>query len=388
MVATPESAPALNKLLNLTKDQRATATLAIGKMSIEDQVALLCDTPLARRSEIISLLPSPETVIPLIPEAELCFTVKAIGIEDSAWILECATPEQVVACVDLDAWHGYSADRVALDRWLDVLAMSNEETFFQSIQALDAELVVLFLKHRIACIQKPDDDDDWEIPEGGQTIDDAFYIVALRDSDDLEAVLAMLRSLFVADYWTYFRMMQGVIHELDTNNEEWALRWRTGRLEDLGFPTWDRAMEIYRFIRPELRAQVPEAGEVLAVGEWHLPVWMPRLPVSRDEGPLLFRAFAQLDDSERRGTFFSFIALANRIAVADRMELSDAESTPKAIEKAADFASAGLEFVAAESGLDIADVVRRVGVQRLFSIGANLDPDRARPQKSVEPSES
>jgi hypothetical protein len=209
--------------------------------------------------------------------------------------------------------------------------------------------------------------------------------VALRESDDLEAVLAMLRSLFVADYWTYFRMMQGVIHELDTANEEWALRWRTGRLEDLGFPTWDRAMEIYRFIRPEDRAQILEPEEALSIGEWHLPVWMPRLPTSHDHAHLLFRAYAQLDPAERQQALFSFIALANRIAVADRMELSDAESTPQTLEKAAEFASAGLEFIAAESGLKISDAIRRVSVERLFTIGANLDPERARPTQSKEP---
>jgi hypothetical protein len=384
MVVTPDSAPVLRRILDLARTERATATEAIRKMAIEDQVALVCDTPLARRSDVLGLLPSPEEVIPKIPEAELCFTVKAIGIEDSAWILQCATPEQVVACVDLDAWQGNSPDRATLDRWLDSLAHSGDESYLRGIQALDPELVVLFLKHRVQCIQKPDDDDDWQVPDGSQTIDDQFFIIALRESDDLEAVLAMLHSLFVADYWTYFRMMQGVIHELDTANEEWALRWRTGRLEDLGFPTWDRAIQIYRFIRPEDRAQIPETEEVLEAGEWHLPVWMPRLPASRDHAHLLFRAFAELDPSERQGAFYSFIALANRIAVADHMELSDAESTPQTLEKAAEFASAGLEFIAAENGLEISDAVRRTSLERLFTIGANPNPERARPAEPGE----
>jgi hypothetical protein len=384
MVVTPDSAPTLRRILDLARTERATATEAIRKMAIEDQVALVCDTPLARRSIVLGLLPFPEEVIPKIPEAELCFTVKAIGIEDSAWILQYATPEQVVACVDLDAWQGNSPNRATLDRWLDSLAHSGDESYLRGIQALDPELVVLFLKHRVQCIQKPDEDDDWQVPEGSQTIDDQFFIVPLRESDDLEAVLAMLHSFFVADYWTYFRMMQGVIHELDTANEEWALRWRTGRLEDLGFPTWDRAIQIYRFIRPEDRAQIPETEEALEAGEWHLPVWMPRLPASRDHAHLLFRAFAELDPSERQGAFFSFIALANRIAVADHMELSDAESTPQTLEKAAEFASAGLEFIAAENGLEISDAVRRTSLERLFTIGANLNPERARPAEPGE----
>jgi hypothetical protein len=139
-------------------------------------------------------------------------------------------------------------------------------------------------------------------------------------------------------------------------------------------------MEIYQFIRREDRTAIPEEATSLEVGKWHLPVWMPSLPASADHQHLLFRTLAQLDESERRSALYAFIALANKIAVTDRMELGDAESTPIAIEKAADFTSAGLEFISTELGLDPADVLRRVPLQRLFSVGANLEPERAYPR--------
>jgi len=377
MTAPPATSANIQRILDLASKERAAATKAIQGMTLDHQVALVCDTPLSRRAAILELLPVPEAVIPLIPEADLCFTVKAIGIEDAAWLLEHATPEQVVACVDR---RGTAADRPALDRWLDTLAMTTDSTFLRSIRALDPELVVLFLKHRIQCFQKPDDDEGWQPPEGGLTVEGQFYFVAIREGDDLETIVAMLRALFAADYWIYFRMMQGIIHELDIVNEEWALRWRVGRLEDLGFPPWDRAMEIYQFIRRENRTAIPEEATSLDVGEWHLPVWMPSLPASPDQQHLLFRTLAQLEESERRSALYAFIALANKVAVADRMELSDAESTPIAIDKTADFASAGLEFLSTELGLNTADVLRRVPLQRLFSIGANLEPERAYPR--------
>jgi hypothetical protein len=382
MAVTPTSSPDPQRILALARSKKAEATTAIRGMPIEEQVALVCETPLARRSEMLTLLPKPEDVIPLIPEAELCFTVKAIGIEDSSWLLEYATPDQVVACVDLDAWQGTLPDRDALDRWLDVLSIGSEDSFTRSVRSLDPEVVVLFLKHRIQCHQKPDDDEGWQPPVGGQTVDGQFYYVAIRDKDDLVPITSMLRSLFTVDYWMYFRMMQGIIHEPDIENEEWALRWRTGRLEDLGFPPWDRALLIYRFIRPEDRALISEETGALDVGEWHLPIWMPSLPTSVDHQHLLFRTLARLDEEERRSALYGFIALANKVAVADRMELGDAESTPRAIDKAATFASDGLEFIANERKLDATDVIRRVNIEHLFRVGANLNPDRARPQES------
>jgi len=384
MTAPSTTSASIQRILDLAIKERAAATQAIQGMTLDDQVALVCDTPLSRRAAILELLPIPEAVIPLIPEAEFCFTAKAIGIEDAAWVLEYATQEQIVACVDLDGWTGTVADRVAIDLWLDALAMTTDDNFLRLIRALDPELVVLFLKHRVQCFQKPDDDDDWQPPEGGLTVEGQFYFVAVREGDDLETIVKMLRALFAADYWVYFRMMQGIIHELDIVNEEWALRWRTGRLEDLGFPPWDRAMEIYHFIRREDRTAISEEATSLDVGEWHLPVWMPSLPASADHQHLLFRTLAQLDESERRSALYAFIALANKIAVADRMELSDAESTPIAIEKAADFASAGLQLISTELGLNASDVLRRVPLQRLFSVGANLEPERARPRDREE----
>jgi hypothetical protein len=143
-------------------------------------------------------------------------------------------------------------------------------------------------------------------------------------------------------------------------------------------------MEIYQFIRRENRTAIPEEATSLDVGEWHMPIWMPSLPASADHQHLLFRTLAQLEESERRSALYAFIALANKVAVADRMELGNAESTPIAIEKTADFSSVGLEYLSTELGLNAADVLRRVPLQRLFSIGANLDPERAYPRNKED----
>jgi hypothetical protein len=171
-----------------------------------------------------------------------------------------------------------------------------------------------------------------------------------------------------------------VIWELQAETEEWALRWRAGRLEDLGFPPWEEAMGIYRYLSPDqLVALPPDAAPLSPESRWQLPVWIPRLPANADDSGLLFRTIAALEDEERRTAFHALIALANKIAVADRLPLSDSESTPRAIQKAARFASTGLEFVSNEHGLDPIEILRRTPLDRLFRVGANLDPAAAKP---------
>jgi hypothetical protein len=139
-------------------------------------------------------------------------------------------------------------------------------------------------------------------------------------------------------------------------------------------------MAIYRHLPPEQRDRLPQGVDPLAeASRWQLPVWIPRLPAAAQEGSLLFRTLAGLDEAARRTAFHALVALANKLAVADRLPLSDPESTPRAIEKAARFASAGLEHVARANGLEPLDVLRRAPLDRLFRVGANLDPEAAKP---------
>jgi hypothetical protein len=194
----------------------------------------------------------------------------------------------------------------------------------------------------------------------------------LREGDDLQVILRLLHGLFREDYWLYFRMMQAMAWETPAENEEYALRWRNGRLEDLGFPAWEEAMRIYGFLRPEQMLALPEEAKALSSEGWQLPVWMPRLPVAHDAEHLVFRAAAALDDEERRAFFFAFVSLANQTAVADRLPLGDAESIPTAIEKAAALSSRALELLARHHDMDEVAILRRVPVERLFRIGANL----------------
>jgi hypothetical protein len=108
------------------------------------------------------------------------------------------------------------------------------------------------------------------------------------------------------------------------------------------------------------------------VGEWTLPIWMPDLPVAAQSEHSIFRALAALPEAERRSFLHAFLALANQIAVADRMPLGDAETIPRAIERAAEVASRGLDHLSRENAIDGREVLRRVSFERLFRVGHTL----------------
>ncbi|MDP6980776.1 MAG: DUF6178 family protein [Myxococcota bacterium] len=365
--------PDTRKILQLARSDKRAAEAQLAAMSRAEQVAFVCDAPLATRARVLELLDHPEQVIPLIPEAELCFTVKAVGLVDGSWILEHATDEQLVAVTDLDGWRGITPDADSMGSWLENYAEAGPETLLRAARAIDAEVWVLYLRERIGVEFKPNDDEGWQPPEGSTTLDGQVHFWALSKRDDAAAIGSLLQTLFQADYWLYFRIMQGVVWEMQSDLEEWASRWRTGRLEDLGFPSWDEAMRIYGFVRPDQRTEVPDEARALDAAGWDLPVWMPQLPAAHDARHAVFRAAAELDEDERRSFFYAVVSLANKLAVADGLPLGDMETLPKAIEKAASLASKGLEFIAEERAMKLADVVRRVSLERLFRVGANLD---------------
>ena len=369
----PAPAAASRRILALARRDRNAARREIALLPVEDQVALVCEAPLPARREILDLLPTPEAVIPALPEAELCFTAKAIGLADSAWLLAHATPEQLVACVDLDAWSSLDLvpDRARLGAWMSAFADAGETALLAAAASLDPELLVLWLRDRIEVWLKTNED-DWEPPPGAQSLDGQFFYRARKAGDDLEDLRMLLDALFREDYWTYFRMLQGVTWELETETEEWALRWRTGRLLDLGFPSWEEAMAIYGVLPARSLAELPEVAPVLEEGDWRPPIWLPRLPVSSASAHALFRALAALGEAERQPYLLGFLSLANRIAVADRLPLGDAESIPVAVEKAAELVSRGLEHVATERGLAVSEVLRRTSLERLFRVGFTL----------------
>jgi hypothetical protein len=136
---------------------------------------------------------------------------------------------------------------------------------------------------------------------------------------------------------------------------------------------------LYRHLRPEDRTRLPEGSSPLDVTTWRLPVWLPHLPESAGGANLVFRAIAQLDVEERSAAFYAFVAVANAVAVADRMPLSDSETTPRAIAKAARWIDRGLTQIAEAHSLEHTAVLRRVSLEHLFRVGANLDPVAARP---------
>ena len=392
MAILPALPAEARRILDLAHTDRAAAREALGALTPAAQATLLLETPIARRAALLDLVDDPEAVVPVLPPADLCVMARSLGLEEAGWLLSCATSEQLQAAVDIDAWRGFAPDRKRFGEWLAVFADAGEATMLRAIGAIDFELLVLHLRTRVHIVMKTNED-DWEPPAGGVTHDGVFYLVPKDPTDDLVDLMEMLGALFNADYWSYFRMVQGGIWELDTETEEWAHRWRNGRLQDLGFPDVEDAKRIYSFLREDQRAALPTAPDAPSAGEpepAEQPLSLRAVPsmIDSDDHSIL-RAIATLEGPELEAKRAAFLMLANRIALADELPLGEPETLEYAVEKAARGTSRGLEHLAEFHGRSLPDLVRLVSLERLFQIGHNIAPEpMGRPRAKTEAQEA
>ena len=349
-------------LLRLARKDRAAARESLRALSVEEQARVYLEVRPELRSEFLMLVDHPERVVPLLPDAEVCISICASGMSEASWLLALATTEQLRACFDLDCWQGSEIDHKRLQEWIDALIDAGPETLVRAIREVDLELWVLALRaiSEVAVLGKEDIP-----PDGWLTLDGVVYF-GTRGDAEFARVRQLAQTTFSQDQGSYWQLVYGALFESPAECEEYALRWRSVRLNDLGFPDRDQAMQVYRPLeakQAEVWEQVETRGAVVPSSE---------LP-QRLQGSLLGEALARLAPERAADLLGYILAVANAVAVADELLLSDAESVPKALDKAVRGMERGLRELARIHAQPPHELLDRTRPLDLFRIGATQD---------------
>jgi len=317
----------------------------------------------AMREGVLSIVEEPEHVVPLIAEAELATTIRATGLPEAGWLLEFATPEQRVACVDLDAWKGAQLSPARMKEWVDALIVAGHDTLAAALDDLDPELWVLLMRDMAEFDVVARDQD----PPDGFTEDGVVYYVP-HSEDDEQRLIQILRIAFSYEPERYWQMVYGAMFESQSECEEFALRWQRNRLNDLGFPDREFAMRIYQPLPVEQAPLVEMTHKKTGVEE------MPRLP-RRIRGSLTGRALAELPPDRASELLGYVLAVGNAVAIADRLPLAEPQSLEQALRKAITGIDRGLEALATARSQSPARVIDQTQPVDLFRVGVTLDPE-------------
>ena len=353
------------ELRALGRRDRPAARESLSKLSPEEQALLVGELRPAVRGEFLMLVERPEEVVPLLQEQEFVATILSGGMSEASWLLEIASSEQRVACVDLDCWSAYDLDLTVFEEWIDALIEAGRPTLVKALNEIDPEVWVLAMRHMadVAVVAKEED-----APTGWFTEDGVCYFHA-RSDEAFARVKEIAQTAFSEVQPCYWQLVYGMLFELESECQEYALRWRSGRLKDLGFPDREQAMQAYRPL------------SVDRVETWDLDAEEPDALVPFEslpellQGTLTGRALSQLTSGRAADLLGYVLAVANSLAVADGMSLSDADSIPTAMHKALNGIDQGLRAVASAQNATPERVLDRTRPLDLFRIGATLDPE-------------
>lgn len=358
----PQATPSGVELLRLVRSDRAAAKRALAALSPEAQADAVLSLRPESRGELLLQIERPEEVVPLLPEAELVQTVRTGGMSEAAWLLELATPQQRVAAFDLDCWKGAELDVARTQEWLDALIEAGRPTLVAALEEVDLELLILAMRAEaeVAIVGRED-----EPPTGYFTPDGVVYFGVPEEASP-HRVHEITHALFDGDPALYWRLVYGLLFESPSELEEYALRWRTNRLQDLGFPDRDQAMRAYRPLPVEKVADwtAPSGNALVETTE------LPR----QLRGTLLGEALAKLSGSRAADVLGYVLGVANSLAVADELPLAERESVPRALEKAVRGIDTGLRELARARGQAPEEILDRTAPLDLFRVGATVDP--------------
>ena len=305
--------------------------------------------------------------------------IKEAGWDQGVDLIPYASPAQLQSFVDLDVWRRDRFIPARLDRWLDVLINeASDERFKRAMREMDAEVAVMYLKEFID-VMEPDEEGRIpdEAPDAARLSPDGMHVIVYPEDEDREVLVrALLHRLYELDRVLAWTVLEGVRWELSSEMEEYALRWRTSRLEEMGFVSRVEALQVYRLIDPsKLRERLElSQAEPLRVHVNRTTLDLPAVLKSELREEFFF--VRMLSTIESPALFheksFELGVLMNKVMIADGIEPGELGSGRQVIRRALGYLSLALEFLSRGDEPRARQLIAEAPYRELFRLGFSL----------------
>lgn len=319
-----------------------------------------------------------DTLIPAVPEATFVRLARALRDEQRLdLVLPHATPEQLQACFDLDAWNKDRVDVPKAREWLvnivEHIQPPNRGELAELMMNMDPEMWTFSTMHATAVAElDPEDDqsrqlvlDQMSALETYET-PDGYFIVGVPDSEVGRAALRVIEKVYDDDLAGGRKLVMSIKWGVASQIEEELYRFRLGRLADMGFPTWEEAMRLFRPL-PRNQA-VSDDGPGLYADKIRNPA--QGLPsAALREADLLRRVMARFSEREYGDATREFLLLTNELMAAQRFEPGDEAMQERAVHQLQATLSLGLAYLVASRGDDSDQAVEAFLEKRVRALG-------------------
>ncbi|MBU1897511.1 hypothetical protein KKB55_07040 [Myxococcota bacterium] len=248
-----------------------------------------------------------------LPPSTLHHYIHEIGLADAPLVLAYASGKQVRALLDMEIWERDSVSMERLDPWLEVLMHAGPEVLYQRLLEVDDALLTLIVRSTVEAIVV-EDPDGFDPPDGEYVVtpDNRLCIHFPHGAPRDLPIKVFLDMLMREDTAHCINLLLASSAALETNLQEDAYRWRSGRMADMGYVDYYDALVIYTPPKDDLLPITPPTGEI--EGAWLRPI---------RGGDLLDQAIAALPTEAMEVAYEHLAYVVNMALSADRVELWD-----------------------------------------------------------------
>jgi Family of unknown function (DUF6178) len=318
----------------------------------------LASLPAKKRLDALIESRDARALVRSLPAEDLYFTIMEVGLADSTEIVQLASPEQFRTFVDLGGWKKDQVDLHQVLTWLRAARGDEAGDFLRKLRKVDTEVFELMVRE-FTLIHDLEENPDvhaegvtMETPEGR-------YLVEFKgvEGPELAAMRSILNDLIADNPFEAVRFLEATRWEVPGELEESAYRFRTGRLQDLGFPALEEAARLFSRV---------DTGPTPA------PAAVAALVATKSQPDYLEAAFRALDDVERENLEGELRYLANATLVAEVEDPGDLDALRRVGEMVRDYLLLGLEHLTGGDPARAAQVVRDTETRRIFQVGFSL----------------
>ncbi len=328
----------------------------------------LMAVPAGKRLELLLARTDAEEVVAALPPQDFFLFVKELGDESSASLLSLCQPAQFGHVLDLEGWHGDVVNAGRILVWCANLLHASEARFLAWLYNTDFELLVLLFKNWLDEVVVAGEEDYQEesdhLPQG--TIDNQYYF-SVRYPEYEEVIRFILSFLFECHQSFYQALLHEVRFALNADVEELAYRFHRGRLEDQAIPDLLEAGTIYLGITRQALRKAKELRPVVGEDGKKTPFFAVALLPA--EG-VFSAGLSRISDPDALDVLQQeLVGLANKVMVADNLEVTEPTSLREAVDKAVAYVNLGLEEIAGSDERQAAEALVRYFLEELFRLG-------------------
>jgi hypothetical protein len=290
---------------------------------------------------------------------------KEIGETDISQLLANCSAEQLSFLLDLELWHKWEFSNDKAIDWLELLLSGDEPDAMRLLSKIDPELLQLVLIQEIFVGGGAADlaTDSERLEEWDHSFDGLYYIT-FRNDKHARLIGTFLDIIFRNDRALYLDFMEGCRAAVKDEIEDLCYQFRSGRLADLGFPSYEQAIEIYSPLPPD--AYMAEEEKIPLVNEVGNAV-TAALPIHDDT--LISRVLAAtMTESLRQ----ELGGLLNSAMVAEGGGGIDEESARSVHKRVYGWLNVALEHLCGDDEAAAAMVIRQEPLKRLFQRGYGI----------------